>query len=29
MDAIDIYAITPLDALNLLFAAQRKKTVQK
>jgi len=27
MDTIDIYAITPLDALNLLFLMQKKKSI--
>ena len=27
MDAINVYAITPLDALNLLFLMQKKKSI--
>jgi len=26
LDAIDVYAITPLDALNLLFLMQKKRS---
>ena len=26
LDAIDVYAITPLDALNLLFVMQKKRS---
>ena len=27
MDAINVYALTPLDALNLLFLMQKKKSI--